>query len=49
MGKSKLTDEQKEEVKRMYATGNYSIRALGKLFNITHSALNLRLIMLPKT
>ena len=40
MGKSKLTDEQKEEVKRMYATGNYSIRALGKLFNITHSALN---------
>lgn len=39
MGKSKLTDEQKEEVKRMYATGKYSIRALGRFFNIFHSAL----------
>ena len=47
MGKSKLTDEQKEEVKRMYATGNYSIRALGRYFNITHNSI--KYILFPET
>lgn len=30
----KLTDEDKEEIKRLYATGNYSQSELGRMFNV---------------
>ena len=35
----KLTDEQKENVRRLYNTGNYSLRILGRMFNVSHSAI----------
>ena len=35
----KLTDEQKENVRRLYSTGNYSLRILGRMFNVSHSAI----------
>ena len=35
----KLTDEQKEKVRRLYSTGNYSLRILGRMFNVSHSAI----------
>ena len=39
MGKSKLTDEQKEEIIKLYKTGKYSFRALGRLFNISFKSI----------
>lgn len=39
MGKSKLSDEQKEEIKKLYKTGEYSIRALGRMYFVTHSVI----------
>ena len=35
----KLTDEQKENVKKLYNTGNYSLRILGRMFNVSHSTI----------
>lgn len=33
MGKKRFTNEQKEEIKRLYATGQYSQSELTKMFN----------------
>ena len=33
---SKLTEEQVLEIRRLYATGNYSHRALAKIYNVNH-------------
>ena len=39
MGKSKFTEQQKDEIKKMYATGEYSIRALGRMYFVSHSVI----------
>ena len=35
----KLTDKQKENIRRLYNTGDYSLRILGSMFNVSHSAV----------
>lgn len=35
----KLTDEQKQQIKELYATGLYSQRALAKEFNVNRSTI----------
>ena len=40
MGKSKFSEQQKDEIRKMYATGKYSIRALGRYFNVSHGSLD---------
>ena len=35
----KLTLEQVEEIKKLYATGKYSHRKLGEMYNITHATI----------
>ena len=39
MGKPKITVEQKNEIKRLYSTGKYSIRALGRMYFVSHSVI----------
>lgn len=39
MGKSKFTEQQKEEIKKLYSTGKYSIRALGRMYFVSHSVI----------
>lgn len=35
----KLTEEQRKEIKELYQTGNYSMTALGKLYNVTRHTI----------
>lgn len=39
MGKGKLSEEQKELIIKLYATGNYSLRGLGRMFNVSHDTI----------
>jgi hypothetical protein len=36
---AKLTNQQANEIRELYTTGEYTHRSLGKLFNINHSAI----------
>ena len=38
--KSKLTNIQREEIKSLYATGEYSTRQLGKHYSISHTQIS---------
>lgn len=40
MGKSKFTEQQKEEIKKLYSTGKYSVRALGRMYFVSHSVIS---------
>lgn len=37
----KLTSEKKAEILRKYQTGNYSLRALAREYNVTHKTIQL--------
>lgn len=41
MGKSKLSNEQKIEVIKLYNSGKYSQRELGRMFNISHTSITM--------
>ena len=38
-GQAKLSENQVLEIRRLYATGDYSYRALGKMFGVDHSLI----------
>lgn len=38
--KPSLTDEQIEEVKAIYATGDYTLQTLGKHYGVSHTTIN---------
>lgn len=40
MGNTKLNPEQVKEIRTLWATGKYSMRVLGKQFNISHNQIS---------
>lgn len=39
-GMAKLTDKDRETIKELYATGNYSLKELGQKFGVHHSQIH---------
>ena len=37
----KLTEEQRQEIIKLYSTGNYSLRQLGREYNVDKGTINL--------
>lgn len=35
----KLSDKQKEEIRDLYSTGNYSLRILGKMYKVSKTSI----------
>ncbi|MGI2106783.1 helix-turn-helix domain-containing protein [Shewanella frigidimarina] len=38
--KKKLTPEQVNEIKNIYATGEYTLKTLGDHYNVSHTTIN---------